>query len=90
MAAVKSRTVTSIDPALISAGVFTPVIEKCEGCGRIVKVEGDNYCYAYANPAAKWRLGLCNFATHQKIELAQGQTKVNPLKASKRAMAGRR
>ncbi len=90
MAAVKEKTTASVDPALVGAGVFTPVVEKCEGCERIVEAEGDNYCYAYARPEAKWRLGLCNFATHQKIELAAGQAKVNPLKASKRAMAGRR
>ncbi len=90
MAAVKSKTVASVDPALVSAGVITPVVEKCEGCERIVEVEGGHYCYAYAKPEAKWRLGLCNFATHQKVELAAGQTKINPLKASKRAMAGRR
>ena len=90
MAAVKSKTVATVDPALISAGVFSPVVEDCEGCERVVDVQGGKYCYAYANPAAKWRLGLCNFATHKKVELAVGQAKVNPLKASKRAMAGRR
>ncbi|MCK4536700.1 MAG: PxxKW family cysteine-rich protein, partial [Desulfuromonadales bacterium] len=29
--------------------------------------------------------GLCNFATHRKVEIKVEEIKVNPLKASKRA-----
>jgi hypothetical protein len=41
------------------------------------------------NPAAKWRLGFCNLATHAKPEIKVVTVKVNPLKAAKRA-AGRK
>ena len=47
-----------------------------------------NGCSSYPNPARKWATGRCNFATHMKAEAA-GSTKVNPLKASKRAARGR-
>lgn len=64
---------------------FKPVIDKCEGCERIVEVESSRYCRTYAAPDAKWRLGFCNFATHAKPEIVVATIKVNPLKASKRA-----
>ncbi|MDH3347484.1 MAG: PxxKW family cysteine-rich protein, partial [Desulfobulbaceae bacterium] len=35
-------------------------------------------------PEAKWRLGMCNFATHAKPEIKVVKVKINPLKASKR------
>jgi hypothetical protein len=31
--------------------------------------------------------GLCNFATHQKVEIKTEDVRVNPLKASKKASA---
>lgn len=68
-----------------SDGRFKPVIEKCEGCERIVEDEGSKFCQTYLNPEAKWRLGICNFATHQKPEIKVTTVKVNPLKAAKRA-----
>jgi len=71
--------------SLYSAGVFKPVVEKCEGCERIVEAEGARYCKTYVDPQAKWRLGICNFATHAKPEITVVTVKVNPLKASKRA-----
>ena len=43
-----------------------------------------------ANSAAKWNLGVCNYATHVEKEApVVGKIKVNPLKAAKRAAAGR-
>ncbi|HIJ79310.1 MAG: PxxKW family cysteine-rich protein [Desulfobulbaceae bacterium] len=66
-------------------GSFKPVIDKCEGCERIIDVESAKYCKAYSLPEAKWRLGICNFATHAKPEIVVATIKVNPLKASKRA-----
>jgi hypothetical protein len=33
----------------------------------------------------KWSAGICNFATHVKIEIKTEDLKVNPLKASKKA-----
>ena len=45
------------------------------------------YCQSYPDPAAKWRYGTCNFATHVKGETKTGPVTMNPLKASKRAHA---
>lgn len=64
---------------------FKPVIDKCEGCERIVEEDGVKRCATYVNPEAKWRLGICNFATHQKPEIKVAKVRINPLKASKRA-----
>jgi hypothetical protein len=75
----------SANTELYTSGFFTPVIEKCEGCERIVEVDNNKYCRSYAYPDAKWRLGICNFATHVKPELSVGKVRINPLKASKRA-----
>lgn len=68
-----------------SDGRFQPVIEKCEGCARIVEQEGVQYCKSYLYPDAKWKLGLCNFATHAKPEINVVKVRINPLKAAKRA-----
>lgn len=70
---------------LQTSGFFNPIIEKCEGCERIVEADNNKYCKSYAYPEAKWRLGICNFATHVKPELIVGNVKINPIKASKRA-----
>ena len=41
-------------------------------------------------PSAKWNLGVCNYATHVEKEApVVAKAKVNPLKAAKRAAAGR-
>ena len=71
--------------AKFSDGSFLPVIDKCEGCGRIVEVDSSKYCDAFMNPGAKWRLGFCNLATHAKPEVVIVKTRINPLKASKRS-----
>ncbi len=73
-----------------SAGPFQPISEKCEGCDRVVVEEATSYCKTYAQPAAKWRLGLCNFATHAKPEINIVKVRINPLKASKRASSRRK
>lgn len=70
-----------------TGGQFKQIIDKCDGCDRIVEVEAAKYCATYTSPEAKWRLGLCNFATHVKPEIAASTLKINPLKASKRAAA---
>ena len=49
---------------------------------------GAKYCQSYVNPAAKWRLGICNFATHAKPEITVTKVRINPLKAAKRASKG--
>ena len=64
---------------------FQPVVEQCDGCERIVEEDSTRYCGTYMNPAAKWRHGMCNFATHAKPEIKLVKVRVNPLKASKRA-----
>ena len=61
-----------------------PIVESCQGCDRTTNVDDGVYCKSYPNPAAKWRLGVCNFATHVKAQVKVA-AKVNPLKASKRA-----
>lgn len=66
-------------------GQHKPVVEQCEGCERIVEQDGVKYCQAFLNPSAKWRLGICNFATHAKPEIKVAKIRVNPLKAAKRA-----
>ncbi len=68
-----------------SDGKFKPVIEDCDGCDRVVAAEGSKYCQTYINPQAKWRLGICNFATHKKPEINITKVRINPLKAAKRA-----
>lgn len=68
----------------MSNPVALPIVESCQGCDRVQTAEDATYCKSYPNPAAKWRLGVCNFATHVKSEVKAG-TKINPLKASKRA-----
>lgn len=70
--------------------IFSPVVESCAGCERVAAFEELSYCPAYAEPAKKWTRGICNFATHVKATVdKEGKTKVNPLKASKRAARGR-
>ena len=74
---------------MFNGAVFQPVIDKCEGCGRVRDFEGAQYCSSYPMPASKWTMGNCNFSTHARATQA-AQAKVNPLKASKRAAKGGR
>lgn len=76
--------------AKFNDGSFLPVVEQCIGCERIVDVDGSQFCDTYVNPSAKWRLGICNFATHAKPEVTIVKIRVNPLKAAKRASARRK
>lgn len=75
---------------LYNGAVFQPIIDKCDGCGRIREFEGSQYCSSYPMPNAKWSMGNCNFSTHAKASTGGTQAKVNPLKASKRAAKGGR
>lgn len=63
---------------------FTPLVSQCVGCAHARLVDGAAYCNSYASPAAKWSGGMCNFATHARIEKKVDSKMVNPLKASKR------
>ncbi len=85
-----STTANTATDERYSSGLFNPIIEQCEGCERIVTANSQQYCQTYLSPEAKWRLGICNFATHKKPEDLAVKVKVNPLKASKRAMAKKR
>ena len=69
-----------------NGGICEPAVEACEGCAKLIEVEGGFYCSSAPNPAVKWRLGKCNLATHVKEMIAVDQVKLNPIKASKRAV----
>ncbi len=71
------------------AVAFQPVVKQCEGCERIIREEEGAHCATYVNPSAKWRLGMCNFATHAKPEINVVKVRINPLKAAKRASSRR-
>ncbi len=73
-----------------SGGQFQPVVDKCEGCERIVVKNETTYCKSYIKPGSRWRLGICNFATHAKPEIKVVKVRINPLKAAKRASSSRR
>jgi len=64
------------------------VVEDCQGCDRIVEGTIGHVCSVAPAPKQKWTIGLCNMATHRKVELQSAESKmVNPLKASKKASA---
>ena len=64
------------------------VVEDCQGCDRIVEGTIGQVCSVAPAPKQKWAIGLCNMATHRKVELQSTESKmVNPLKASKKASA---
>jgi hypothetical protein len=71
-------------------GACRPIIEACEGCGYTTEYENGTYCQLYADPAMKWSLGRCNFATHIKADFQPSAQRLNPLKASKRSMRQQR
>ncbi|TBV83356.1 MAG: hypothetical protein EYX74_00860 [Desulfobulbaceae bacterium] len=78
-------TTAASDTSKYTSEMFQAIIDKCEGCDRIVEADTTRFCRTYTAPAAKWRLGFCNFATHAKPEILAVAARVNPLKASKRA-----
>ena len=65
-------------------GSCKAIIDKCDGCAKIIDYEASKYCKVYSDPASKWLMGRCPTATHVKLEIKETQ-KINPLKASKRA-----
>jgi len=73
-----------------TGGACQPAVEACQGCARTVEVELGWYCNAAPEPALKWKNGICNLATHVKAtDERPADTKINPLKASKRAVRGK-
>lgn len=73
---------------VFSGGSCQTIIDECEGCERIVEGTIGRVCSAYPAPQKKWQMGICNFATHVKVEIKVEETKINPLKASKKASGG--
>lgn len=73
-----------------NGGECYPIVEACQGCAHIVEESAGKFCDTYGNPAAKWVLGRCNYATH--VSNGNGAKepakKLNPLKASKRSVRG--
>lgn len=65
-------------------GVCKPIVEQCEGCGKIVEYASEKYCTSAPEPAVKWKNGNCNMATHVVTTVAEKKQKINPIKASKR------
>jgi len=71
-----------------NGGTCYPIVEQCNGCGKIQELPTGNYCISYPQPELKWKAGKCNFATHIVREAKQEKV-VNALKASKRKAAGK-
>jgi hypothetical protein len=70
-----------------TGGSCVAIIEKCEGCNKILESATGRFCKVYPDPIAKWSLGGCPTASHLKKEVKEEQ-KINPLKASKRSRKG--
>jgi len=66
------------------------IVEECNGCERIAKGTIGDVCTAFPSPSAKWKTGLCNYATHRKVDIKVDDVRVNPLKAAKRAQANKK
>lgn len=60
------------------------VVDGCEGCERVVESSIGKVCSVYPAPERKWENGICNFATHVRVQIKSEETKMNPLKASKK------
>lgn len=67
-----------------AGGHCRTIDEKCDGCSRTEEWPTGKYCASYPSPEKHWRVGLCNMATHIKVEEEKQQKMLNPLKASKR------
>ena len=67
-----------------NGGGCHPIVEECNGCSRASEFSTGWYCTAYPDPSIKWKNGNCNFATHVAKEAEVKNSKINPLKASKR------
>lgn len=70
-------------------GACSPTVERCNGCARAYLVDGKTFCSEFPVPSAKWAIGTCNLATHVQKDQQTERRRVNPLKASKKAQAGK-
>jgi hypothetical protein len=68
-----------------NGGSCQPIVDQCDGCQRIIEIPTGKYCMSFPDPSIKWKNGVCNMATHVKIDNKTGNNKINPLKASKRS-----
>lgn len=73
-----------------TTGSCENVVADCEGCERIVEGTIGKVCSLAPSPTHKWAAGMCNFATHRRIEIKTEELKINPLKASKKAAGGKK
>jgi len=60
------------------------IIEQCDGCQKVLELPAGKFCLSFPDPAIKWRSGICSMASHVKADKNNGNSKINPLKASKR------
>ena len=67
-----------------NGGTCHQIKEECNGCNRASEFSSGWYCTACPDPSTKWKNGSCNLATHVVKESKAKNTKINPLKASKR------
>ncbi len=89
-------TTKELDPAALaklpltfSGNAAHKIVEQCEGCAHVQVIGEGKFCKAFNDPAAKWMFGSCNLGTHVVRKLGGEVKKVNPLKASKKAMKGK-
>jgi hypothetical protein len=68
-----------------NGGSCHPIIDKCEGCSKIIECPTGKYCMIYPDPVSKWAIGGCPMASHIDKGTAETKQKINPLKASKRS-----
>jgi hypothetical protein len=75
----------SADGCSYNGGICNQVVEQCQGCNRGSEYSSGWYCTACPEPETKWKNGNCNLASHVSTASVGSKTKINPLKASKRA-----
>ena len=83
-----SRIIAAAGEKTFSGAQAYLIVDQCRGCANVVEHEGNTYCRSYKDTKAKWMFGSCNLGSHvvRKVEEAK---KINPLKASKKAMKGK-
>ena len=74
----------AVDGCSYNGGICQEIIEQCSGCNRSRESSSDWYCTACPDPSLKWKNGKCNLATNIVAESTEKNSKINPLKASKR------
>lgn len=75
---------------IYESGSCQNIVEDCVGCERIAEGTIGQVCSAAPSPKLKWATGMCNIATHRRIEIKTEEAKINPLKASKKAAGAKK